>query len=263
MIKNNLGLKNVAVLLIGLMLSLQAYCEPSKKDIQKLNNCLIFDLFINYELSEKNGNLTTIIDFIPNLINLNYKTIRLTSNVGGENQVCNFIFNENGTIENISYGVNNRIYRYDFIYEGNRLTGVNIAGKPRISFGYNNMGQLITITRETNSAAFEYNFEYLDGDEKATITLIVVQGEKRSPSSQKYFVTWQNDFKLESYCFDVYCSNNMKYTTQGDLLSYSFDSVNEDNNIVTWEYSKMDDKQNWIERYYKGDIVFNRTIEYK
>lgn len=250
------------MIFMGLILSIQVYCGPSKKDIQKLNNSLIFDLFVNYELTEKNGNLATIIDFSPCLSNVNYKNVRLTSNVGGENQECGFTFNENGTIGNIAYEVNDKIYRYDFVYEGNNLTSINIAGKPKIKFGYDKKGKLNTITREKGGGAFEYNFEYIDGENKANIKLIVVQGEKRSPSTRKYYVSWDTGLKIESYCFDVYCSKNIKYTSQGDLLSYSFSSVNEDNNIATWEYSSMDENQNWIERKSK-DIIFNRKIEYK
>ncbi len=259
--KNKFDLKKSIVILIGLLLSVQAYSRPSKKDILKLNNALIYDLFINYELSEKNGNLATIIDFLPNLNNVNYKKMKLTSNVGGENQICSFTFNKNETIRKISYEVNNKIYQYDFVYSGKQLTRINIADKPKISFEYDKKGKLTTITRKKSGVAFEYNLEYLDDENKANIKLIVVQGEKRRSSSRKYYVTWGTELKLKSYCFDVYCSKNLKYTSQGDLLSYSFASVNEDNNIATWEYSAIDEKQNWIERKYKNN-EFKRTIEY-
>lgn len=262
MSKNKLDLKKSVLILIVLFLSIQVYSGPSKKDVQKLNNSLIFDLFLNYELTEKNGNLATIIDFLPNLNNVNYKKIRITSNVGGENQICSFEFNEDGTIGKIAYEVNGKIYRYDLIYKGNQLTSINIADKPKISFGYDKKGKLITITREKGGGAFEYNFEYVDNENKAKINLIVIQGEKRSPSKRNYYVSWDSELKLESYCFDVFCSKSIRYTPKGDLLSYSFASVNEDNNIATWDYNAYDEKQNWIERKSK-DIYFKRTIEYK
>lgn len=262
MIKTRFNFKRSILILVGLLLSIQAYCGESKNDIKKLNNSLIFDLFVNYELTEKNGNLATIIDFFPSFNNINYKNIRLTSNAGGENQVCSFNFNENGTIRKVAYEVNNRIYRYDFVYEGNQLTSINIAGKPKVSFEYDTKGRLLTITRKKGGGAFEYNFEYLKEENKANIKLIVVQGEKRRSSTRKYYVSWNTDLKLESYYFDVYRSESIKYTSQGDLLSYSFASAHEDNNSATWDYSNVDEKQNWIERKYK-DIVFNRTIEYK
>ena len=261
MINNKFNLKKSLAILVGLMLSLQAYSGPSKKNIVKLNNSLIFDLFLNYELTERNENLAAIIDFLPNLNNVNYKNIGLTSNIGGENQICNFTFNEKGAIEKMTYEINNKIYRYNFIYKDAQLTGINIADKPKISFGYDKKGRIITITREKSGGAYEYNFEYPDGENKANIKLIVVQGEKRSASNRKYYATWDSELKLESYCFHVYCSKNIKYNSQGDLLSCSFANVNEDNNIMTWDYSGTDEKQNWIERKSK-DIVFNRTVGY-
>ena len=262
MIKNRFKFVIVIMIIIGLLISVQAFCSLTKKDIQKLNNSLIFDLFVNYELAVKNGNLVTIIDFLPNLNVIDFKVIKLTSNVGGENQVCDFSFNKNGAIGKINYEVNDKIYRYEFIYSGTQLASINIAGKPKIILIYDKKGRLLTITREKGGGAFEYNFEYLDGENKANIKLIVIQGEKRSPSKRKYNVSWDRELKLESYCIDAFCSKNIKYTSKGDLLSYSFASVNEDNNIVNWVYSGFDEKQNWVERK-SNDILFSRTIEYK
>jgi len=262
MIKKRFKFVNVIMTIIGLLISVQAFCSPSKKDIQKLNNALIFDLFVNYELAEKNGNLVTIIDFSPNLNVVDFKAIKLTSNVGGENQVCDFLFNEKGAIGKINYEVNDKIYRYEFIYSGNQLASINIAGKPKIVLVYDKKGRLLNITREKGGGAFEYNFEYVDGENKANIKLIVIQGEKRSPSKRNYYVSWDSELKLESYYIDAFSSKNIKYTPKGDLLSHSFASVNDDNNIGNWEYSAFDEKQNWIERKSK-DILFNRTIEYK
>jgi hypothetical protein len=250
------------VIFIAIITGIDATVAANKKDIQKINNSIIYDLFMNFELTGKNGNLSTIIDFLPNMSNVNFKNIKLTSNAGGEDQYCSFIFNENGIIENIAYEINNIIYKYDFVYEGNRLTSINIGGKPKISFGYNKKMQLITIKREKSGGAFEYNFEYLDGENKANIKLVVIQGEKKSLSPRNYYVTWDNQFKINAYCLDVYCSKNIQYAAQGDLLSYSFSTANADNNLATWDYTGIDEKGNWIERK-SNKILFSRTIVYK
>lgn len=255
-------IKTISMVLIGLTLSTQALCRQSKKDIQKINNTLIFDLFINYELTEKNGNIATIIDFSPKMENNKYKIVKLKSNIGGTNQVCEFNFNDSQSVESITYEVNNKRYEYDLIYTENRLTDINIAGKPKINFGYDKKGRLTTITRQKSGVAFEYNFEYIKGEDKADLKLIVVQGESRRPSNRKYYATWNNNLNLESYCLDVYCSKSIKYTSQEDVLSFSFESVDENNNGLTWEYSAMDSYKNWTERKRK-DIVFNRSIEYR
>ena len=72
-------MKKIAIVLIGLMFSIQSYCDYSKNEIQKINNSLIYDLFMNYELTVKNGNLSTVVDFFPCMNNVNFKNIRLTS----------------------------------------------------------------------------------------------------------------------------------------------------------------------------------------
>jgi len=254
-------MKKIAIVLIGLMFSIQSYCDYSKNEIQKINNSLIYDLFMNYELTVKNGNLSTVVDFFPCMNNVNFKNIRLTTNVGGTNQVCNFILNKNEAIDKLSYEVNDKIFQYDFIYEGSKLTSINISGKPKISFGYNKNGLLSTITRAKGSDAFEYNFNYLEGQNKSNIKLIVVQGEKRSPSSREFYATWNTQFKLEAYSFDIYDCKNLKYSPKEELLNFSFTTVNDDNNNAKWVYSTMDDKQNWTERKYK-DVTFNRVIDY-
>lgn len=253
---------NLLTIFAGLVWSVYAFCGPSKENIQKLNNSIIFDLFINYELTEKNGNLVTIADFIPSLDKANYDNIKLESNIGRVNQRCSFNFNENGTIGNISYEVNEKIYRYDLIYEGSNLIKINIAGKPKISFIYDNSGRILTINREKGGGLFEYNFDYAEGENKALIKLFVIQGEKKRPSTQRYYVSWDAGYKIESFCIGEYCSNNIKYSNGQYILSYSFASVNNDSNIATWEYVAFDSRQNWIERKSK-DIFSTRTIEYR
>jgi hypothetical protein len=247
---------------VGLVLSVHAFSGPSKEDVQKLNNSLIFDFFMNYELTEKNGNLVTIVDFIPSFNNSNYNQIKLESNIGGENQHCSFIYNDNGTIGNIAYEVNEKIYRYDLIYKGSKLTNIKITGKPKISFVYDKNGRLLTINRERGGGVFAYNFEYAEGENEAQIKLIVIQNEKINPSTSKYYVTWNSAYKIESYCLVQYCSKNIMYTDKLEISSYSFSSVNEDKNIATWEYTAFDDKQNWTLRKSK-EIFFHRFIEYK
>jgi hypothetical protein len=188
--------------------------------------------------------------------------MKLTSNAGGTNQLCSFTFNKNKTVGKIVYEVNRKIYNYDFVYNGDQLASINIADKPKISFGYDKYGRLKTITREIQDRIFEYKLEYISGKNRANIKLFVVQGKNRRPSPEDYFVTWNSELKLESYCIDIYCSKDLKYTSRGDLLSYAFDNDDEYPVIVQWEYSAFDKKRNWVERKYK-DIVFNRDIEYK
>ena len=260
--KKKISLLNTAFILVGLLLSIQTFCRSPKKDIEKLNNSIIFDLFFNYELTEKHDNLSTIIDFFPSPVSVNYKNIKLTTNVGGEDQVIIFYFNNNGKIEKASYTVNNMIYRYDFIYNKNQLVTINITDKPKIFFSYDKKGKLLSITRKKGGGELIYNFEYLPGENKADIKLLVVVGEKRRPSPSKYYLTWNEDFRLESIRFGRYISKNIIYTSKGDLESYSFSKVDKDNIISSWDYITFDEQQNWTKRESKN-VIFTRTIEYR
>lgn len=194
MMKNRFQLINVIATFFGIVISIQAISAQSKNDIQKLNNALIFDLFMNYEITEKNGNLATIIDYFPNMDFSEYKSININSNLGGENEVTNFIFNDKGNMVSMSYEVNDKIYRYEFVYDGTQLSGVNIAEKLKIRFSYDTKGRLLTISREKGGGTLEYNFEYLESENKANIKLIVILEGKRRPDSPIMFRCFKNSY---------------------------------------------------------------------
>ena len=87
---------------------------------------------MNFEITEKNGNLSPMIDYFPNTGIPDFKRIEMKSNLGGEDEESQFDFNEKGYVSKLIYQVNDKLYWYEFFYEGNNLTNVNIAGKKRI-----------------------------------------------------------------------------------------------------------------------------------
>ena len=255
---------------IGLFLvTMEVFCPIpvcgafAKDNTQKLNNALIFDLFMNYEITQRNGNLATIVDFFPafNSSSNHFRSIRIESNIGGRDNICNFKFNENGTLETLSYEIRDMIFNYEFNYKENRLESVSIGGEKKIFFNYDKNGKLQTITRLVTGRSWECNFNYIKGENKAEIKNFVIIDGKRNANPEEYFVSWNNQFKLVAYSLEVYASKDMKYTKEGNLISYSFNTVNKDNNLFNWEYS-FDSKGNWIERKIKDEII-KRIIEYK
>lgn len=246
------------VLTACVLFSINVYCEPHEKEIKDINNSLIYDLYINYELTEKNGNLPLVIDFLPRSKITNYKAVTLTSNVGDEDQVVRYVYKNNGSLSSVIYTIGDRKYKYDFVYKEGRIIRGDIAGKLKIKFEYDQKGRLNKIIRYAKSSSYEHLFTYDKKERKVAIELIFVTNENRKSSSRKYYASWNSELKLESYCFDVYCKKNMKYTSQGNLLSFSFD----DNKTIKWEYSVMDEKGNWTERKIQ-EILFRRVIEYK
>jgi len=255
-------IKKLTFCLFGLILliSIQAVASPTKKEIKKLNNALIFDLFMNFEISEKNGNLTAIIDYFPNSLGRECKSISINSNIGDSDETITFNFN-NDLVENLTYNTNRILYTYDFIYEKRQLSFIKINEKAKFSFTYDKKGRLTTIKRSNNNASLEYNFDYKLEEKKVNINVVLIQKETRKPISRKHFVTWNDSYKIASYEFDAYRGYNLNYSDKEDLLSFSFTNAVEGNNNVTWNYT-FDDKGNWVERRFE-ETTFKRTIYYK
>ncbi len=242
--------------------SINIYSKPNKEDVNKLNNSILFDLFMNYELTLKSDLLSTIFDYSPTMNkNDKIKNIDMTIAFGKEYQYCTFSFNENGTVNLITTQVENMLYKYEFIYKKNKVTEIIIGGKPKIKISYDNNDRINKISREKSGYIFEYNFEYVENENKANIKLVVIDGNNKNPSIQKNYITWNSSFRIESLYFDAFVSKEIKYNDKGDLVSYLFSTSNKDNIPATWEYIAQDDKGNWTERK-SEDTTCKRSIEY-
>jgi len=250
-----------SIFILCLFSLVQPILANSKKDIKRINRSLIIDFFMNYELSTKNGNLSTILDFFPSSDCSNYKEVVVHSNVGGNNGICKFVYGKKGEVLNVSFVVRNRVYNYDFVYKGKLLSYINLTDKKIVEFSYDKKGVVKTITRLKQGMAFEYNFNYSEVEKKYDIKLFVTRDDKKRPSSSKYYAQLDNNHRLESFFIDVYSVKNIKYTDSFDILSSSFADVNEDNNKIGWDYVKIDDKGNWLERKL-NKVTFKREIVY-
>jgi len=248
------------VLSIGIFF-LSATVPKKKKDIQKLNYTIVFDLFLNYELSNKNGNLSTIIDYLPDFNDQSVLCERIDSNMGGEEETTDFVYAD-GKISEINYTVRDRIFRYVVGYSDDRVDQVTIAGKPKIRFTYDGKGKIEKIERDMGEGTVEYSFEYSDSENKADIILHVVKGESRKKSSRKYHVMWDDNFRIKDYRLDVYIGHDYEYTAEGAVKSFKFSNVNSDN--IPFEYVyKIDDKGSWIERTASNEkFYFKRKLKY-
>ncbi len=259
---------NKIVLIAVALLTLFYSCELtednpklSKEDTKKLNNSIIFDLYLNYELTSRNSNLATIIDFLPNTDEADYTSVVTTTNVGGEEQVCTVTFNSDSTVSQIIYEIGSVYYRYDFVYDNGLLETINIKDVPKISMVYDADNRLQSITRISGSNEYEFSFDYTDKENRTAISFTLIEGADRNTSSSSYGITWNSDYKLESIDFLEYSTNEIIYNSKGDISSFSFVTVNDDNAESTWEYTSYDDHQNWLDRK-SGTTEFNRVIEY-
>lgn len=188
-----------------------------KNDIQKLNNTLIFDLFLNCEISVRYGNLATMADYMPDRSSEIFKSMKVESNIGGRNNICNFGFNKNGSLNTLSYEIRDMIYTYDFVYESDRLASVSIGGIKKIICTYNKKGILQTITRVSDGRSLEFNFYYHDGENKARIKSFIVQDGNKIPNPEEGFVSWNDQFKISDYRLDDFSAKELKYSAEGNL----------------------------------------------
>lgn len=231
----------------------------SKKEISKINHTIIFDYYINMEIVERNDNLSSLVNYIPNN-NKKIKTITEESNEGGANEITTYTFN-NGALTQFIYQVNNKRYRYDFDYEGEILKSVSIADKKRIFIQYDSQGRVSMIRREGDSdVAYEFNVSYIDNDRKAIIKITNIADGNKRISNRIYYVVYDKKCKIKSYRYDSYEGNNFIYSSKGDLTSFSFTNVDKQNNRAEWLYT-YDDKGNWIEKKLAGSL-HKRTIVY-
>lgn len=230
-----------------------------KANRRKLNQALIFDLFINYELSEKNGNLSVVVDYLPKAEKKEFKRVEMTSNYGHEDEKTRFIYNNNYELQQINYQREDKLYVYDFTYSDGVPVSVNIAGKKKIEFLYN-YDTLKSIIREQNGVYFEHDLNYLPGQQKADIKLFVTNKGKRQPSSYKYYAAWNTDYKLTDLSLDIYTVKGITYTNSGDVASFKTYDSEDREKLASWEYT-TDEKNNWTERKF-DKFVAKRVIDY-
>lgn len=251
----------IAGVFFGCISSFFVIAQPSQKDIKELNGSIIFDLFTNYEIAEKNRNLAVLVDFVPLEDNADFASVTVDSDAGYEDQKCVFSYNKQQDLTKFTYQIDDRFYQYDYMYKANRVDGVSIAGKRKISVNYDESGRVSQIIRAKGQGIdFEYNLEYEPDGRRANIKLVVREGNRQS-SPRKYYITWNDDYQLTSYALDVYTAKDITYNEDGSLNSYSFYKSDEVA-TATWTYTSYDDKGYWSNKEYK-DVHLKRSFVYQ
>lgn len=256
----NINLKTCALIIISIFITINVNAL-NKKEVRKLNRTIIFDMYINYELTGRNYNLSTIFNYLPKQGDKSLKSSKITSNAGGTHQVLNVQYNKRGYIEKLSFEVNRRIYHYEFVWKKHKLIFANIAGKKKIEFTYDKKGRLSTLTRHMKGRSGEYSFVYKKGENKADIKLnVLINGKKRKSHGRRY-ISWNDYLNMEAYSLEEYSSKQITYNLKEDVETFVFGNVISDNNKATWEYKSFDNKDNWTERKFKNTWM-KRTFQY-
>lgn len=234
-------------------------------ETERLNQTLIYDFFISYELTEKNWNSQALLNYAPQIHVGQAKQITVDSEIVGQEEYITYKFNEQGNLMQIIYQVDRggndfSRYYYDLYYQDGRLSYIYIGDKRKIEFTYSELNRLTAITRNKNEAIFEYHFEYQPGQHRADIKLEVIKdGEKRA-SSRPYFVEWDDELRLRAFSIDTYQTHDIVYSEQGTPVAMQFDATKQSDVDLSWEYI-YDDKGNWIEKTFKENW-YKREIQY-
>lgn len=233
------------------------------ENIQRLNYSLIYNLFMNYELTEKHQNLQVLMSYFPDYDHLPAKEINIHSENSGFLEKIRWVYDEESNLTGFTYQVDREegqyvMYSYELDYEGYELKGIDIAGERKIDFEYDGEGRLKTILRRKNNVVFQYNLEYAEKGNKAAIKLVVINGEEMRPSSADYFVVWNKKMKIIAYNLDVYAGSKFEYAENGDLISQTFKGMDDDVTVF-WEY-EYNEEGRWVMMKYDPHASFKRVV---
>lgn len=220
-------LSNTSILLLVLLFSTvfltsfkkEGYLRNDAENISKLNHTIIFDLILNYELTEKNGNNSALIDYLPVAIK-DVSSVQMNSNYGGENETTRFQYDKTGNLSEIDYQVDDRYYEYVLSYGNNKVTNISIAGKKKLEFTYRN-DTLVTITRQRSGSVFEYEITYVPDKSRANFKLFVTTDGKRRASSSTAYIIWDEDYNISALDFDIYRISDIKHLAKGEWESFT------------------------------------------
>ncbi|MEL7003306.1 MAG: hypothetical protein AAFN93_11310 [Bacteroidota bacterium] len=234
-------------------------------DIEKLNYLVLYQLYMNYELVEKHQNLQVLPNYFPSFANREMRQINLEGKSAGQQEKIEFAYDTEKALRKLSYSVNRGsgpvVYNYDLVYSKGHLDGIEIGGKRKVSFEYNNDGLINSIKRLKNGAEFEYVFSLSFAGDAFNIKLFVTNNGQRRPSPRKYFVKWNEGHQLTEFNFDVYSGGSYVYNEQGDVASITVNTVNASGVEVEWAY-EYDTKGNWTSKNFGEQIQWTRTLTY-
>lgn len=226
---------------------------------------------MNYELTRKNYNLATVIDYIPNNISEKVKNINFQSNLGGTIEDIDFIYDEKNRISNINYTVDRKegrgaiLFKYTLNYDGNLLKNITIKDKPKYFFNYENT-KLKSISYNFRGIEYLYNVVYNYPEKKAELRKNVTRNGKTYEFTNELNgeaedkIYWNDNMTLKGFSYGIYTTNILQYNKKGNIDSFNFKKVSSKPS-TKWTYKQFDEKGNWTQRTSK-ELFINRKITY-
>ncbi|CAM1338969.1 hypothetical protein [Tenacibaculum aestuarii] len=243
------------------------YIVFNKKKVQVQNEMLI-NLFINLELTEKNYNLSSIMDYVPDLNKKKINRIEFSSNLGGFHEKLFFNYSKQKLVE-VNYSIDRndgegvKIFNYKLEYINNYLKSIYLNNRKKYQLEYNYQGKFSTISFTLREVSYIYNIEYSSKDNNAELRLDVIKNGKVYIGNKynKTKIFWDKEYRLTSFEIDRYSTNHISYNSNGDVVSFQSITSRPIPSDIQWNYS-YDENTNWVKRYNK-EIIINRKISYK
>lgn len=246
-------------LLSILCLLLISHLSFSHSEEEKVNKAILFDFFMNYEIAQKNGNLSLFIDFIPELTIDQIKSATINTDIGDEESTLEIKYNTESQITNLDYTCDGRIYKYKYQYDDEEIEYITIAGRKKIIIEYDD-DIISKITRISNSATMELNFEYDDDEQNIAIKIAVIQGDRRQESKTKYNIQLDSELRIKALNFMELSTEEIVYNIDNSTSTIKFSHVNGTAKLK-WEYLAKNSKGYWIKRKV-GENYFNRNLSF-
>jgi hypothetical protein len=232
----------------------------SKKQIEQINKSIIFDLFINFELTQPNIYVPAIIDHIPTSDTKGFKIVNLKSDIGDVDWSTKIYFSKTGEIKSLQNVIHGEIMKYKFIYKKGKLAYFGVNGKKAAIIKYDKLGIIKSILRVKGKSKLVCGFKYDKTEKKFTIDFNITRDKKKLDCDFNYFVKLDDQYRIKDFFFNDYSHKNMSYDEQGKIKSFEFE-IEGGLAKTSWNYTKKDNKENWVERESKG-IYFTRGITY-
>jgi len=195
------------------------------RSIKMLNKSLIFDLFLNYELSEQNGRIKYISEYLPNIDGDDVEKIILSTNHNNSKEKIEFEYDD-GLLNSLLYEINSkddrtRKFTYTFFYDNDRVTHIKIGKKTKFLFEYDSNGKISIVRRQVNRLWHKYHLTYSSEESKVFLKLTIQKGVKKRVSKKKYFVAYNEEYFLSEFYIDNYLGNSIVYDENNNIKNLS------------------------------------------
>ncbi|CAL2103266.1 conserved exported hypothetical protein [Tenacibaculum sp. 190130A14a] len=246
--------------------------KNKNREIEAINHSIIYDLFLNMELTKRNGQIAIVYDYIP-VFKKKAKVESVEVNSSLENDYTEnvvFLYDKRNRLKYINYKVKRSenestiLFKYELKYKDSRVELVYIKNRLLYKFIYNSDGMLKTVKHFFKNGKTVRIYNVLYKDKEVKFSLDVIRGDDFyfDVNSSKDLIFLNKNNKISSIKFDIYKSKNISYLKGSNILSFNFSKIDSKNLMFKWNYITFDRRSNWTKRE-SDKYLIERIINYK